>query len=99
VFQEERKGKQNMENIALTLREVADKVNDEKDQNKRDQYLEVIETKVIPFLKEEAEAGRYTASLPIPGYNFVLMRDLLREMGFTADTFVYNKIHHLIVRW
>ena len=88
-----------MENVALTMREIADRVNNEKEQKKITAHQEFVELKVIPFLQEEAEAGRYSASFPTPGYDIGLARNLLRELGFTADTFTSGKTRYLSVKW
>lgn len=86
-------------NIALTMREIADNVNEERERQKESRYLEAVNSKFIPYLKEEAEAGRYAVSFPTPGYDIFLIRKILREMGFTVEIFIYSKVRHLLVRW
>lgn len=86
-------------NIALNLREVADKVNEENEKQKVKLHREFIEAKVIPYLQENAEEGRYKASFPSTGYNFMLLRDILCEIGFTVETYNYNKTRCLMVKW
>jgi hypothetical protein len=100
VFQEERKGIKNMENnVALTLREVADQVNKEAEEKKMAIHQEFVETKVLPYLKEMASKGKYTTDFTVPGYSISIVRDLLRSLGFTVETLKYGGGHYLIVKW
>ena len=86
-------------NVALTLREVADQVNKEAEENKMSLHRELVETKVLPYLQEIASKGKYTADLTVPGYSISIVRDLLRDLGFTADILKYGGGHYLIVKW
>lgn len=88
-----------MENIALTLREVADQVNKEAEEKKISFHQEFVETKIIPYLQELANKGKYVTDFPVPGYNHTIVRDLLRNLGFSADTIRYGGGHYVIVRW
>jgi hypothetical protein len=88
-----------MENIALTLREVADQVNKEAEEKKMALHQEFVETKIIPHLQEMAEKGKYTTDFSVPGYSTIIVRDLLRELGFTVDTFKHGNAHYLVVKW
>lgn len=88
-----------MENFALTLREVADQVNKETEENKMAIHKEFVETKVLPHLQEMASKGRYTTDFTVPGYNVGIVRDLLRKLGFTAEILKYGGGHYLIVKW
>lgn len=88
-----------MENIALTLREVADQVNKEAEEKKMALHQEFVETKVIPHLQEMAGKGKYVTDFTVPGYSYTIVRDLLRELGFTADILKYGGGHYVIVRW
>jgi hypothetical protein len=86
-------------NVALKMREVADKVNEEAAKAKVALHREAVETKIIPFLQELADKGEYQADFSTPGYNTFLMRDILRELGFTVDTHKFANTHYLFVRW
>lgn len=86
-------------NIALTLREVADQVNKEAEEKKMALHQEFVETKVLPYLREIASKGKYTIDITVPGYSFTIVRDLLRSLGFTVDTYKYGGGHYLIVKW
>ena len=86
-------------NIALTLRDIADRFNDEVELKKKRRHREFIEEKIIPYLKEQAEAGKYCATLSTPGYDIFLLRQLLNDLEFTAEVFVYSKIRHLSIKW
>lgn len=88
-----------MENIALTLREVADQVNKKAEEKKMAIHQEFVETKVLPYLQELAEKGKYNTDFTVPGYNIGIVRDLLRNFGFTADILQYGGGHYLIVKW
>ena len=88
-----------MENFALTLREVADQVNKEAEENKMAIHKEFVETKILPHLQEIASKGKYTTDFMVPGYNISLVRNLLRELGFTAEILKYGGGHYLIVKW
>lgn len=88
-----------MENFALTLREVADQVNKEAEEKKMASHRELVETKILPYLQETAGKGKYQIDFTVPGYSVAIVRDLLRELGFTVDTFKYGKTHYLVVKW
>lgn len=86
-------------NVALTLREVADQVNKEAEEKKMALHQEFVETKILPYLQELAEKGKYQTDFTVPGYSVIIVRDLLRELGFTVDTFKYGNGHYLLVKW
>ena len=86
-------------NVALTLREVADQVNKEAEEKKMALHQEFVETKVLPYLQEIASKGKYTADFTVPGYNIGIVRDLLRGLGFTVETLRYGGGHYLVVKW
>ena len=88
-----------MENIALTLREVADQVNKETEEKKMALHQEFVETKIIPYLQEMAEKGKYQTDFTVPGYSIFIVRALLRELGFTVDAGKYGGGHYLVVKW
>ena len=88
-----------MENFALTLREVADQVNKEAEEKKMALHQEFVETKVLPHLQEMASKGKYTTDFTVPGYSICIVRDLLRELGFTAEALKYGGGHYLVVKW
>lgn len=89
-----------MENIALDLREIADKVNEEKDRQKMERHQEFVENKILPYLKELANEGEYkTDGFATPGYSTSILRDLLQEKGLTAITFKSGGTFYLSVRW
>ena len=86
-------------NVALTLREIADKVNKETEERKMALHQEFVETKIIPHLQEVAGKGKYVTDITVPGYNHIIVRDLLRDLGFTADVLKYGGGHYVVVRW
>ena len=86
-------------NIALTLREVADQVNKEAAEKKAAHHQEFVETKILPYLREVASKGKYSIDFTVPGYSVSIVRDLLRNLGFTVDTFKYGSEHYLAVKW
>ena len=88
-----------MENFALTLREVADQVNKEAEEKKMAVHQEFVETKVLPYLQEMAGKGKYVTDFTVPGYNIGIVRDLLRNFGFTVEILKHGGHHYLIVRW
>jgi hypothetical protein len=86
-------------NIALNMREIADKVNEEAEQAKVALHRELVETKIIPYLQEFAEKGKYQVDFSVPGYSTFMVRDILRGLGFTVDTHKFANTHYLLVRW
>lgn len=88
-----------MENFALTLREVADRVNKEAEEKKMIIHQEFVETKILPHLQELASKGKYTTDFTVPGYSISIVRDLLRGFGFTVEILKYGGGHYLIVKW
>lgn len=86
-------------NIALNLREIADKVNDDADKAKVALHRELVEEKIIPYMQEHAEKGKYQVDFSVPGYNVQLVRDILRGFGFMADIHKFSHNYYLIVKW
>ena len=86
-------------NIALNMREIADKVNEEAEQAKVALHRELVEKKIIPYLQEFAEKGKYQVDFSVPGYSTHLVRDILREMGFTVDVRKFSNALYLVVKW
>lgn len=86
-------------NIALNMREIADKVNEEAKAKKLALHRELVEQKIIPHLQEIAESGNYQADFAVPGYSTFMVRDILRELGFTVDTRKIANTHYLFVKW
>ena len=85
--------------IALNMREIADKVNEEAEAKKLALHRELVEQKIIPYLQEIAESGKYQAEFPVPGHNISMVRDILRKFGFAVDTYKIENTRHLLVRW
>jgi hypothetical protein len=86
-------------NIALNMREIADKVNEEAEQAKVALHRELVETKIIPYLQEFAERGKYQVDFSVPGYSTFMVRDILRGMGFTVDMYKFAHAYYLVVKW
>lgn len=86
-------------NVALKMREVADQINKEAEEKKMAVHKEFVETEVLPYLQKLAEKGKYTTDFAVPGYSITTVRDLLRELGFTADILKYGGGLYLIVKW
>ena len=87
------------ENIALNMREIADKVNKEAEEAKVALHRELVETKIIPHLQEFAEKGKYQVDFPVPGYNPILVGNILKELGFTVEIRKYPSGRYLFVSW
>lgn len=87
------------ENIALNMREVADKVNEEAEKAKVALHEELVETKIIPYLQEFAERGKYQVDFSVPGYSTQLVRDILRGIGFTVEIHKFSHAYYLFVKW
>lgn len=90
-----------MENIALTLREVADQVNREAKERKITRHREFVETNIVPHLQEMANRGKYSTDFTVPGYNYTIVCELLRNLGFTTEIVKYggNNGRHITVKW
>ena len=86
-------------NIALNLREIANKVNDEVDAKKLALHRDLVEKKIIPHLQEMAENGKYQADFSVSGYSTSMVRDILRGLGFTVDIRKFANTHYLFVKW
>lgn len=86
-------------NIALTLREVADQVNKEAEEKRMALHQEFVETKVLPHLQEMASKGKYATHFTVPGYSTSIVRDLLCNLGFIVETPKYSGGLYLIVKW
>ena len=91
-----------MENIALTLREVADQVNREAREKKIALIREFVETKIFPYLQEMANKGKYSADLIIPGFYCSSVYEQLRSLGFTTEIGRYSSCgtgRYITVKW
>lgn len=90
-----------MENIALTLHNVADQVNRAaKERQMVPHHLEFVETKIIPRLQEMASKGEYIAGFTIFGYSQIIVCELLRDFGFTTEVIKYkDNGYYLTVKW
>lgn len=86
-------------NIALNLREVADKVNEEAEKARVALHRELVEERIIPYLQEFAEKGKYQVDFSVPGYSTQLVRDILQEIGFTVEIHKFSNSYYLIVKW
>lgn len=86
-------------NIALNLREIADKVNNEADKAKVALHRKLVEERIIPYMQEYAEKGKYQVDFSVPGYNVQLVRDILRGFGFTTDIYKFSHNYYLVVKW
>lgn len=86
-------------NIALNMREIADHVNEEAEAKKLTLHRELVEAKIIPYLREFAEKGKYQVDFSVPGYSTNLVRDILREMGFTVEIHKFSHTFYLVVKW
>ena len=86
-------------NVALNLREIANKVNDEAEAKKLALHRELVEQKIVPHLQEVAENGKYQADFSVSGYSTFVVRDILRELGFTVDIRKFANTHYLFVKW
>ena len=87
-------------NIALNMREIADKVNEEIENAKIARHRKEVETSIIPYIQEFAKKGKYGVDYSTPGYDAHLIRDILCEMGFTVDLYRFShNIYRLVIRW
>ena len=86
-------------NVDLNLREIANKVNEEAEAKKLALHRELVEQKIIPHLQSIAESGKYLADFSVPGYSTFMVRDILRELGFTVDIHKFANTHYLFVKW
>ena len=91
----------NVGNVALTLREIADKVNKEAKEREIALHREFVETKIIPYLQELANRGEYSTDFIVQGYNYDVVCELLRKFGFTTEIVKYsgNNGRHITIRW
>ena len=85
-------------NIALNMREVADKVNEEAEKARVALHEELVETKIIPYLQEFAEKGKYQVDFSVPGYSTKLVRDIVRGRGFTVDMYKFAHAYYFVVK-
>ena len=86
-------------NIALNMREIADKVNEEIKNAKIARHRKMVETTIIPSIQEFAKKGKYQIDYTVPEYDAHLVSDILCEMGFTVDLYNFSHIYYLVIRW
>ena len=99
VFQGEQKGNEKgMENFALTLRETADRYNEEKEKAKRARHEKYVEEVVIPMVEAVANNGSYHAHITIDNkMDWTMVKSLLTELGFTVGSITKHRT--LYVAW
>lgn len=87
-----------MENFALTMRETANQVNNNRDAEKRAKHEEMVESEIIPLIKAAAGDGEYQLRVRVAtGYSRKMVRLLLREIGFTVELLTGGT--ELLVLW
>lgn len=86
------------ENFALTMRETANQVNENKEQVKRTRHEKYVEDILAPAIERCAKAGYYNANLAIDAqYDWTMVKSLLEELGFTVGHI--SKYRTLYVSW
>ena len=86
------------ENFALTMRETADRYNDEKEKAKRTRHEKYVEDVIAPAIERCAKAGLYTAHLAVDTqHDWTVIKSLLEELGFTVGHI--TKFRPLYVAW
>jgi hypothetical protein len=86
-------------NIALNLREIADKVNEEAEKARVARHRDFIENEILPHLQRLAENGKYQAEFSTQGYSVYMLRDILRGIGFTVEIRKFSNSPYLLVKW
>lgn len=87
-----------MENFALTMRETANRFNEEKDQAKRTRHEKYVEDVVASMIEAVANNGGYSAHITLDNkYDWTMVKSLLTELGFTVGSI--TKFHTLYVAW
>ena len=86
------------ENFALTMRETADRYNEEKDKAKRTRHEKYVEDVVVPTIEAVAKNGGYSTHITIDTkYDWIMVKSLLTELGFTVGS--PTKYRTLYVSW
>jgi hypothetical protein len=86
------------ENFAMTMRETANRFNEEKDKAKRVRHEKYVEDVVAPMIEAVANNGGYSAHITIDTkYDWVMVKGLLTELGFSVGSI--TKFHTLYVAW
>ena len=86
-------------NVALNLRDIANQVNDEIEARKVAEHKAFIEERILPFLQERAQQGKYNADFSTQGYNPSRLRELLIQLGFTVEIRKFSGGWYLFVKW
>ena len=87
-----------MENFAITMRETADRYNEERAKTKRTRHEQYVEETIIPTLENVAKMGGYQTHIAIDiKMDWVLTKKLLEELGFTTGDL--SKHRTLYVAW
>ena len=86
-----------MENVALSMREVADKYNEEKEQRIEKAHQDYITETMLPAIEELATIGKYQIKYSIPcNFNPQRIMNLLTSIGFTCENYGGS---YLAVKW
>lgn len=88
------------EQVAMTMREIADKVNEERRQQVKQVAEQWVDTVAFPGIKQAAERGEYCYTIRIPenvhkGY----VDHRLVECGFTTERWDTEYSRYLRVKW
>ena len=86
------------ENFAMTMREAADRYNEEREKAKKVRHEKYVEDVVATSIKAIASCGGYSAHITIDTkYDWTMVKSLLTELGFTVGSI--TKYHSLYVSW
>lgn len=88
------------EQVAMNMREIADKVNEERKQQVKMVAEQWVDAVAFPAIKQAAERGEYYYNIRIPenvhkGY----VDHRLVEYGFTTEHFGTEHSRYLRVKW
>ena len=86
-----------MENFALTMREMADKFNADREEKVEKAHQEHIENYMLPNIEYMAARGLYHDKFSIPtNFSAKRMARLLSSIGFTCEV---HSDSYLTVKW
>ena len=88
------------EQVAMNMREIADKVNEERKQQVKMAAEQWVDTVAFPAIKQAAERGEYHYDIQVPvNIHKVHVDTRLRECGFTTEQFNDKYSRYLRVKW
>lgn len=87
-------------NVALTMRELAEKANEEKQKQVHQVADQWVEFAALPAIKKSAELGSYHLDIQVPStVHKIYAEENLSALGFQVEQFGREYNRYIRVKW